>query len=86
MVKLTPVQTNHVVATASRLHINSRETFFRAVNRILSTRCPIPISNNDVMTACDLAMECIPSSEILITRSVGPTGDDEFEFDCRRRY
>jgi hypothetical protein len=82
ILKLTPAQKNQIVCTANRLRINSRDQFFRAVNRILSA-CPQPISNNDTLRACDLAMQVIPTSEIMITRSTTTDEDDYYE---RRRF
>jgi hypothetical protein len=74
MVKLTASQRNQLMCAAQRLRINSRDTFFRAVNRILST-CPQPITNNDMLRACDLAMEIIPTQDVIVSRSNGPTND-----------
>jgi hypothetical protein len=85
MVKLTASQRNQLMCTAQRLRINSRDVFFRAVNRILST-CPQPVSNNDMLRACDLALEIIPSSDVIISRSMGPTNDDDFYEQIVRRY
>jgi hypothetical protein len=85
MVKLSTQQRNTIMCTAQRLRLHSQDTFFRAVNRILST-CPQPISNNDTLRACDLALEIIPSSDILISRSMGPTNDDEYYKQTARRY
>lgn len=84
ILKLTPSQKNQIVCTANRLRINSRDQFYRAVNRILSSCPQLPISNNDVLRACDLVMQAIPTSEIMITRSIGATTGDEDEYYCRR--
>ena len=85
MVKLSAQQGNTIMCTAQRLRLHMQDIFFRAINRILST-CPQPVSMNDVLRACDLALEIIPSSDILISRSMGPTNDDDYYQDCGRRY
>jgi len=85
MVKLSAQQRNTIMCTAQRLRLHSQDIFFRATSRILST-CPQPVSMNDVLRACDLALEIIPSSDVLISRSMGPTNDDDYYQDCGRRY
>jgi hypothetical protein len=62
ILKLTASQKNQIMCAAQRLRINSRDQFFRAVNRILSSCPQQPTSNNDVIRACDLAMQVIPTS------------------------
>jgi hypothetical protein len=85
MVKLSAQQRNTIMCTAQRLRMSSQDTFFRCVDRILST-CPQPVTMNDTLRACDLALEIIPSSDILISRSMGPTNDDEYYEQTARRY
>ena len=85
ILKLTASQKNQIMCAAQRLRINSRDQFFRAVNRILAS-CPQPISNNDTLRACDLAMQVIPTSEILVSPSLGATTGDEDDYYERRRY
>jgi hypothetical protein len=86
MVKLSAQQRNHIMCTAQRLRMSSQDTFFRCVDRILST-CPQPISLNDTLRACDLALEIIPTSDVLVSRSMGPTNDDaDYYEQTARRY
>jgi hypothetical protein len=82
MIRLTPQQKNYVTAQATTVKLHMQERFLRSVARILES-CPQPVSLNDTIRACQLSLEVIPAADVIISRCVGDTNDED---DLRKRY
>ena len=86
LLKLSEPQKMMVFNAAETIRIGpTREAFFRAVHRALST-APSPITTNDCLRSIQMAMEFVPTSAILTGRTVGPADNDEYDQQTARRY
>ena len=73
-----------VEAAASRLRINARPSFYRAVARSMET-APQPVSLNDALRIIQIAMDMVPAAEVLCSRSLGALPDEEYDRGISRR-
>jgi hypothetical protein len=67
MIRLSPSQKVYVTATAATLKIHVQDRFLRSVARILEG-CPQPVCMNDCIRACQVVLDDIPASDVIISR------------------
>jgi hypothetical protein len=72
-----------VEAAASRLRINARPSFYRAVARSLET-APQPISLNDTLRIIQIAMDMVPAADVLCSRALGNLPDEDYDRDIKQ--
>jgi hypothetical protein len=88
LLKLSEPQKTLIVNAAETIRIGPmREAFFRAVHRALST-APTPITTNDCLRSVQMALEYVPTADILTGRTIGPADnpDNEYVRQTARRY
>jgi hypothetical protein len=84
-IQLSNMARVQVEAAASRLRINARPAFYRAVARSMET-APSPISLNDTLRIIQIAMDSVPASDVLCSRALGNLPpDDDYDRDISRR-
>jgi hypothetical protein len=88
LLKLSEPQKTMIFNAAETIRIGPmREAFFRAVYRALST-APTPVTNNDCLRPVQMALEYVPASDIIASRTIGPADnpDNEYVRQAARRY
>jgi hypothetical protein len=86
LLKLSEPQKTMIFNAAETIRIGPiREAFFRAVHRALST-APTPVTNNDCLRSVQMALEYVPASDIITSRTVGPADNDDYDQQTARRY
>jgi hypothetical protein len=83
-IQLSNMARVQVEAAASRLRIDARPAFYRAVARSMET-APSPISLNDTLRIIQIAMDSVPAADVLCARFTGPPPDDEYDRDVGGR-
>jgi hypothetical protein len=85
---MTPVITNtmrvQISAAAATLHPSVRQSFIAGVMRALSHSSHPTL--NDTLRAIQLGLDMVPSSAIIVSRSVGKTTDDADDRRSRRVF